>query len=430
MLHRLQQFFWQQRNLLILSIGLLVSLFFVVQIYLNNQITNVKMAASPARGESYQLAQAVSQQLVMCSDRVRLEVIETKGSDQNLELLQSEKVDLASIPVNSSVSSSVKLVSYLFNDLFHIIVSEKSGIKQIADLKGKRIAIPPTEDRAEDFFWILLKHYRLSKQDISVQSMSGEASDLAFLDDRIDAVFRSRPAGNQYIQKLVQQGRAKIIPIDQAAALKVQYPEFIPATLPKGVYQGNVATPEQDSPTISVRRILVANSQVSTEAIHELTKTIYENRQVLISKLPLANEISQPDLHGGSLLPIHLGATNYYNRSEPNFFTKNSDLIGLGITISLAASSWFWQLREQFARNQKNRSDLYNAELIQMMDDIKNCEDLNSLDDVKAILYERFAIAIDAFDRDQITFESLQSIRFTWDTTMLAIKDRESYLLR
>ena len=102
----------------------------------------------------------------------------------------------------------------------------------------------------------------------------------------------------------------------------------------------------------------------------------------------------------------------------------------MGITIVLAASSWLWQLREQFARNQKNRSDLYNVELIQMMDDIKNCQDLNSLDDIESILYQKFAIAIDAFDRDHITFESLQSIRFTWDTTMLATKDRESYLLR
>ena len=187
MLHRLQQLFWQQRKLMILSIGLLVGIFFVVQIYLNYQIIEVKMAAGPARSESYQLAQAVSQQLVMCSDRVRLEVIETKGSDQNLELLQSGKVDLASIPVNSSVSSSVKLVSYLFYDLFHIVVSEKSGIKQIADLKGKRIAIPPIEDRAEDFFWILLKHYRLSKQDVIVQSMPGAASDLAFLDNRLES---------------------------------------------------------------------------------------------------------------------------------------------------------------------------------------------------------------------------------------------------
>lgn len=180
-----------------------------------------------------------------------------------------------------------------------------------------------------------------------------------------------------------------------------------------------------------MRRILIANSQVSTEAIYEMTKTIYENRQVLMNKMPLANEISPPDSNnGGSLLPLHLGAANYYNRSEPDFFTKNSDLLGLVVTIVLAVLSWIWQLKEQFSRIQKNRSDFYNTELIQIMDDVSNSHDLDSLDKTRQVMYQKFAVAIDAFDRDRITFESLQSIRFTWDATMLAIKERESYLLR
>ena len=430
MLHQFQQLLWQQRKFLIIFISLLVGIFFSVQLFLNFQIINLTIAAGPARGESYQLAQAIAHQLVVCDSKIRLQVLETKGSDLSLELLQAGKVDLASIPVNNSVSASVKLVSYLFNDLFHIVVSEKSGIKQIADLKGKRITIPPVEDRANDFFWILLKHYRLSERDVQVRSLSGAASDEAFLAGSIDAAFRLRPAGNKFIQKLVQQGRASIIPIDQAAALKIRYPEFAPAILPKGIYQGNTAIPSQNLATISVRRILVANSRASTEAIYELTKTIYENRQVLMNKMALANEIAPPDSHGGALIPIHPGAANYYNRSEPDFFSKNSDLIGLLVTITLAALSWVWQLKEQFARIQKNRSDLYNTELIQLMDDVKNCDDLESLDKIRQLLYQKFAIAIDAFDRDRIAFESLQSIRFTWDATMSAVKDRESYLLR
>jgi uncharacterized protein len=430
MVSQVNRFFWQQRKLIILFVSLLVGIFFISQIYLNIQNIQLTIAAGPARGESYQLAQAVAHQLVICDAKVRLQVLETKGSEQNIELLQAGKVDLASIPVNSSLSSSVNLVSYLFEDLFQIVVTEKSGIKQIADLNGKRIAIPPVEDRADDFFWILLQHYRLTRQDVIVQSMTGEAADEAFLNNRIDAVFRSRPAGNKFIQKLVQNGKAKIIPIDQAAALRVRYPEFAAAILPKGVYQGNVAIPEQDLATISVRRILVANGRVSTEAIYELTKTIYENRQVLLNKMPLANEISPPDLNSGSLLPVHLGAANYYNRSKPDFFTKNSDLIGLAVTIVLAALSWLWQLKEQFSRNQKNRSDIYNNDLIQIMNDVGNCRDLDSLDKIKQIMYQKFAIAIEAYDSDRITFESLQSIRFTWDATNSAIKDRESYLLR
>jgi uncharacterized protein len=430
MLRRLRQIFWQQRKSVIFFISVLVGVFFVIQIYLNLQITKLTIAAGPARGESYQLALAISEQLAICESSVRLEVLETKGSEQNLELLQAGKVDLASIPVNSSVSTSVKLVSYLFEDLFQIVVSDTSGIQQIADLKGKQIAIPAPEDRGDDLFWILLKHYRLSRQDLTVLPITGAAADEALLNNKIDAIFRLRPAGNKFIQKLVQQGRARIIPIDRAAALKVQYPELKAAILPKGVYQGNVATPAEDLETIGVRRVLVANRRAKSENIYEMIETIYENHQILTSKMPLANEITAPELNGGSPIPIHVGAANYYNRSEPDFLAKNSDQIGLLVTIIISALSWLWQLREKFTSNQKNCSDLYNKELIHLMEDIRSCNDLDSLDRIKQILYHKFAVAIDAFDRDRITFESLQSIRFTWDATMLATKDRETALLR
>jgi uncharacterized protein len=429
MLNRLNKLIWRQRKLGIILISLFVGMFFITQLFLNSQKIELTIAAGSTRGESYQLAQAISEQLVICDSRVRLKVLETQGAEQNLELLQAGKVHLASIPITSSVSSSVQLVSYLFNDLFQIVASETSGIEQIADLQGKRIAVPPREERADDFFWILLKHYRLTQQDLKVMSMAGADADDAFLNNRVDAIFRLRPAGHKFIQQLVRNSSARIIEIDQAAALKIQYPEFAAATLPKGVYQGYAAIPERDLPTISVRRILVADRRVSTEAIYEMLKTIYENRQILMNKMPLATEISPPNTNGGSLLPIHLGAANYYNRSEPDFFTRNSDLIGLAVTIFLAIVSWVWQFKEQLSRNQKNRSDLYNNELIQLLDDIHNCHDLDSLDKIKQLLYQKFAIAVEAFDLDRITFEALQSIRFTWDATMLAVKDRESYLL-
>jgi uncharacterized protein len=430
MLNRPKKRLRKKRKLIVFLSILLAGMFFIFQIFIHSQFINLTIATGLARGESYQLARSIAEQLIIGGSKVRLQVLATEGADQSLELLQAGRVQLASIPILSSGSDSVQLVTYLFNDLFHLVATEKSGIKQIADMKGKRIAIPPKENRADDFFWILLKHYRLSQQDLQIISLSGDASDEAFLNDQVDAVFRLRPAGNKFIQKLVRDGKATIVPINQAAALKIQHPEFGSAILPKGVYQGNVAIPEQDLPTIAVQRILATNSQVSTEAIYELTKAIYENRQVSIARMPLASEISPPNTTAGSLLPVHLGAANYYNRLEPDFLSKNSDLLGLLVTIGLAILSWAWQLKEQFLRAQKNCSDIYNTELIQIMESVNQCNDLDSIYKTQQIMYKEFAAAIDAFDRDLITFESLQSIRFTWDATMHAIKEQESYLLR
>ncbi|BAZ45661.1 TRAP transporter solute receptor TAXI family protein [Chondrocystis sp. NIES-4102] len=413
---------------LITVIGLIF--FFGFNVFLNIRPINLTMAGGTSVSESFELAQILSQQLAVYNPKIKLRVLETKGAEENLELLERGKVQLTSIPVNAAISPSVKLISFLFDDLFQIVVAEKSGIESIADLKGKRIAIPQAESKADEFFWRLVKHYRISPEDLKVISLPGEESNIAFLNNQVDAVFRVRPSGNKLIQELVQQGQARIIPLDQAAALKVQYPEFESVIIPKGVYQGYSPIPEKDLPTISVRRILVANSRVSPDTIYEITRLLYEQRQFLTSRMPLTNEITPPDQTRGIILPIHPGAAKYYDRDKPSFLAENADLVGLLMTAIAGILSWLWQLKNQFASIQKNRSDQYNREFLHLIEQIKKCEELDSLNNIRDLLYQEFAVVIDAFDKDLITSESLQSVRFAWEATLYALQDQESYLLR
>lgn len=418
------------REPVIIITSILFIIFFGSHIVSRFKTVNLTIASGPSSAESYVLAQAIAEQLSIYDPHLKLRVLETKGSEENLELLDRRQVQLASVPVVSSYPPSIRLVSPLFHDFFQIVVSENSKIKSIADLKGKRIAIPLASDKASDFFFIVLKHYGISPKDINVQTLSPEESDAAFLSGKVDAVFRLRPPGNERIQNLVQQGNARIIPIDQGPALNVKHPEFQPGMIPKGVYQGNTPIPEQDLPTLSVRRMLLTHSRVNPDYIYKITQLLYEQRQFLTSRIPLATQISTPDRTAGIIVPLHSGAQNYYDREKPSFLEANSDVLGLAITVGLALASWLWQLKEKFSMLQKNRSDRYSRELLNLIEKIENCSELDTLELLRQELYREFVVVIDAFDKDEITAESLQSIRFTWDATMYALKERESYLLR
>lgn len=418
------------REPVIIITSILLIIFFGTLIGSRFKTVNLTIACGPSTAESYVLAQAISEQLSIYDPHLKLRVLETKGSEENLDFLTRGKVQLATVPVVSSYPPSIRLVSPLFYDFFQIVVTENSNIKSIGELKGKRIAISLGSDKANEFFLSVLKHYGIFPKDIDVQPLSTEESDAAFLSGKVDAVFRLRPPGNKRIQNLVQQGNARIIPIDQGPALNVKHPEFQPGMIPKGVYKGNTPIPEQDLPTVSVRRMLLTHSRVNPDYIYKITQLLYEQRQFLTSRIPLATQISTPDRTEGIIVPLHSGAENYYNREKPSFLEANSDVLGLAITVSLAIASWLWQLKEKFSMLQKNRSDLYSRELLNLIEKIENCSDLETLEQLRQELYREFAIVIDAFDKDQITAESLQSIRFTWEATMYALKDRESYLLR
>ncbi|BAZ45662.1 TRAP transporter solute receptor TAXI family protein [Chondrocystis sp. NIES-4102] len=405
-------------------------LFFGFHTFVNFRPIYLTIAAGPSTAESFELSQVIAEQLSIYSPRIKLRVLDTKGSEENLELLQQRKVQLASVPVSGDLNPSIRLVSFLFDDVFQIVVAENSGIETIADLKGKRIAIPEPETDADEFFWILVKHYRLSPEDIKEVSLSGTDANAAFLNNQVDAVFRVRPSGNKLIQELVQQKQARIIAVDQAAALKVQYPKFKSALIPKGVYQGNSPIPQRDLPTVSVDRILISDERVNNDAIYEITRLLYEQRQFLTSRMPLSNEINPPDQTKGLILPIHAGAAKYYDREKPSFLSENADLVALILTVVAGVLSWLWRLKQKFASVQKNRSDRYNREFLRLIEQIKRCENLDSLNKIRDTLYQEFAVVIDAFDRDLITSESLQSVRFAWEATLYALQDQESYLLR
>ncbi|MFH7024242.1 MAG: TAXI family TRAP transporter solute-binding subunit [Heteroscytonema crispum UTEX LB 1556] len=416
--------------LFLLLLSLVLVLIFGVRLMADTkQVHHLTIAAGPAQGESYLLSQAIAQKVATCNPKIQIHVLETLGSQKNIELLENNKVELATAPINNSALPSTKLVTLLYSDVFQLVVTEKSGIKEVSDLKGKRIALAPDESSQDDFFWLLTAHYRLSPRDFTYQEMVREKADEAFHNNQVDAVFRVRPPGNRPIQQLVQNSGGRLVPIDQASAIKINYPEFEPAIIPKGAYQGNVAIPAIDLPTVAIQRMLVANARVDSEIIREITRILYEHRQELTRRMPLANQISPPNQDKGTLLPLHPGAAAYYDRNKPNFIEQNADSLGLILTVVLAVGSWIWQLKQQVEKVQKNRSDRYNKQIVQLIKDIQQCGDLSTLETFRDLLYEEFEIVVDALDKDSITPEAFQSLKFTWEAAMYALRDREAKLV-
>jgi hypothetical protein len=195
-------------------------------------------------------------------------------------------------------------------------------------------------------------------------------------------------------------------------AIKINYPEFESAKIPKGAYQGNVAIPPEDLPTVSIQPMLVAHPHVDSEVIRELTRILYEHRQELASKMPLATQITSPNQGSGSILPLHPGALAYYERDKPSFIEQNSGSLGFIFTVLLAIGSGVWQLKDRLEQTRENRSDRYNQKLVAIIKDIQQCPDSFKLEELRGMLYTEFEIIVNALDEEQITPEAFQSLKF------------------
>jgi len=188
--------------------------------------------------------------------------------------------------------------------------------------------------------------------------------------------------------------------------MRIRYPAFEAASIPKGAYQGSSPpVPDKDLPTIGVQRLLLANQNLDREVVQTITGVIDGYRQEIADTIPpdhsdvkpLVASFNRPVTTGGTSIPIHSGAIAYYDRDKPSFIQENSDFLALLLTIALLLWSWLVQLKRIIERGRKDKADGYIQQAVTLIDEdnptihaLSPQERLNKLDDI----FERTAKAL------------------------------------
>jgi len=162
-----------------------------------------------------------------------------------MELLQSGQIDLATVQADIPAVPSARIISNLYPDMFQLIVREDAGINSFEDLKGKRMALPSKGGGQWILFWFTAHHYGVYESDIINISLSSSAAVDAIINGEIDAIFKVRAPRNQTILNILSSCASKLIPIDQAAAMKLKQPSLDIGNIPAGAYNGNPLIPKK-----------------------------------------------------------------------------------------------------------------------------------------------------------------------------------------
>ncbi|MGK7876940.1 MAG: TAXI family TRAP transporter solute-binding subunit [Xenococcaceae cyanobacterium] len=391
------------------------------------------IATGGKNGEYYAFAKALAQVVAKHQPQIQIEVLETEGSLQNEEFLEQNRVQLALLQSDTPVNPSTRAIAFLFPEMFHLIAAANSDIQSVSDLKGKRIALMPKGSGSYKLFWPLSKHYGLSETDFEPMVLPPEQAHAALRQGQVDALFRVIALGNPAVSQLLQTSQTRLVPIDQAAALQLFQPALETSQIPKGTYNGAIPIPAEDLPVVAVRAVLVTHEDIDESVIHEITRILFEARNELVKQNPQAAMIRQPDSIRELGLAFHPGAKAYYNQDEPSFIVsfivKYAEPMGLLLSISVLGVSGIWQLRLWLQGRQKNRTDLYNLEILRLIDEIDSIEDLEQLAVVRRHLFEIFEKVVVDLDQDRISPESFQSFTFPWEVAVKAIRHREMLLM-
>lgn len=414
----------------VVAISIVAAVVFAIQLVREqNRVYYLNLATAGRDGEYYAFGQALAEVVARHEPSIRIRVLETAGSLENMTLLEKRWVHLALVQSDTPVEPSVQAIAFLFPEVFHFLAAADADIEAVPDLRGKRIALMPEGSGSYDLFWPFIQHYGLTAEDFTALPLPSEQAHLALQQGEADALFRIIAVGNPNVGELLRTSGAQLLPIDQVAALQLSLPYLEATTIPRGTYDGEQPIPADELPAVAVRGVLATHDEVEASVIHAITRILYEYRNELINEYPRASNIRFPDSGANLGFPLHQGARSYYNQDQPSFLVQYAEPMGLLLSVSILALSAIWQFRLWLLERQKNRADMYNLEILALIDQVHDVKDLETLEGLRRKLFEILQKVVVDLDVDRISPESFQSFTFPWEVAITTIRHKEVLLL-
>ncbi|MBM3629700.1 MAG: TAXI family TRAP transporter solute-binding subunit [Alphaproteobacteria bacterium] len=210
---------------------------------------------------------------------------------------------------------SIRFVANLYPESVQIVVRRGSGIRSVADLKGKRVSLDEPGSGTLIDARIVLAAYGLTDRDLRPEYLKmGPAAD-RMRDGALDAFFTVGGWPTGAIAELASsQGGIDLLPVDGEAAQRLlkQYSFFAPDVIPADAYKGSAETK-----TIAVGAQLVTSARIPDALVYEITKAMWNDatRRMLDAGHAKGRMIRRETALDGAGIPLHPGAERFYREA-------------------------------------------------------------------------------------------------------------------
>ena len=196
----------------------------------------------------------------------------------------------------------------------HIVTTKQSGIKTIADLKGKKVSIDVPGSGCSTMAKAILEAAGFDlEKDLRLANLSQSESVQALKDGIVDACFFNFAYPGSAVMDIAATRDLVLVPVDKMFADKVveKYPYYLQVTIPKGAYDDV----DYDVLCMGDSNVMVANKDMPDDIAYKVVKAIYSNvnegKYALINIHPIAAQLT-PANAVNSPIALHPGAAKYF----------------------------------------------------------------------------------------------------------------------
>lgn len=253
---------------------------------------------------------------------VKTQVQATKASVENLVLLQQGRGEIA-FTLGDSLKAAwegdteagfktkldkLRTIGAIYPNYIQIVATAESGIKTLADLKGKSLSVGAPKSGTELNSRAILAAAGMGYKDLGEVEYLPFAESVDLMKNRqLNATLQSAGLGVASLKDLSTSSEITVVAVPKETVDKIGSP-FVSVIIPANTYTGQ----DKDVPTAAVVNYLVTSSAVSDDLAYQMTKLVYESLPELANAHAAGKEIKLEAAATGSPVPLHPGAIRYY----------------------------------------------------------------------------------------------------------------------
>lgn len=275
-------------------------------------------------GVYYPLGVALSQLFQEVMPEANIAVQATAASAENLHLLQAGRGEVG-FTLGDVLSdawdgraeagftaplTNLRAIAGLYSNYIQVVASDASGVRTLADLKGKRISVGAPGSGTELNARAIVAAAGMNYDDFSkVEYLSFSESVELIKNRQLDVTLQSAGLGVASLRDLAASLPIVVVPIPADVVRKVGRDVYRPAVIPADTYDGQTEAVE----TVAIQNVLVTHEGVAESVVYRMTRAMFEHLDQLVAAHVAAKGISRDTATQRLPVPLHAGAAEYYN---------------------------------------------------------------------------------------------------------------------
>jgi TRAP transporter TAXI family solute receptor len=279
--------------------------------------------ATATKGGGFQLfGEAIAEVINAADSELRVEATPSRGSRQNLRLLEAREVDVAQVEGNAArialdgigrPAANLKVLSVMYPNPGMFVVRGDSGYERIADLQGQPVAFGTKASGLRILAKDVLDGLGLDPEKDFQQIILDKAADGPGLvvEGKAEALWGAGIGWPGFVKVADGPTGGRFIPPGPAQMDRIieKHPHLQKMTVPAGTYSGQT----EDIQSVGLWSLILARPDLDDESAYRLARAIHRGQTALSNRLPQGRytraentvKYVPPDR-------LHPGAARYY----------------------------------------------------------------------------------------------------------------------